>query len=187
MSTSQVSLCSKGHSSKRRKNGNCIQCEKDRYHSDPKRKEYVKTKQAERRKRINDNPEMLKEKQAYMRDYVIKNKDRLNNLNKELYRKNNIKIRLQRKNITITQEIIDYISNHSGVCDICNNPPDGRWGQLVMDHCHKTNSFRGMLCNKCNKGIGLLFDNPSIIESALVYIKHHIQYRKTIPNEFIEG
>lgn len=40
-----------------------------------------------------------------------------------------------------------------------------------MDHCHKTNTVRGTLCNNCNRALGLLKDNPMILKSALEYLE----------------
>ena len=40
-------------------------------------------------------------------------------------------------------------------CAIC----DGNWvGRLVVDHCHKTQRVQGLLCNACNRGLGMLKD-----------------------------
>lgn len=45
----------------------------------------------------------------------------------------------------------------------------------VVDHCHKTGRFRGLLCSKCNQAIGLLRDSSSNAMAAyryLVGLKH---------------
>lgn len=41
---------------------------------------------------------------------------------------------------------------------------------LVVDHNHQTNESRGLLCYKCNTAIGLLMDDPEIINSANRYL-----------------
>lgn len=51
-------------------------------------------------------------------------------------------------------------------CKICSSTR-----KLVVDHCHLTNKVRGLLCYKCNTGLGLFNDNPDLISKALLYIK----------------
>lgn len=41
---------------------------------------------------------------------------------------------------------------------------------LCVDHCHETGVIRGLLCDKCNRGIGLLQDSPEVLASALSYL-----------------
>lgn len=50
-------------------------------------------------------------------------------------------------------------------CTICGDD-----GDLVVDHDHKTNKIRGILCNRCNKGLGLFRDNPDFLEYARIYL-----------------
>lgn len=50
-------------------------------------------------------------------------------------------------------------------CTIC-----GDEDSLVVDHDHKTNKIRGLLCNRCNKGLGLFRDDPNLLEFARVYV-----------------
>lgn len=42
------------------------------------------------------------------------------------------------------------------------------------DHDHKTNSFRGWLCHKCNLALGNLNDDIARLERALDYLKRSI-------------
>jgi hypothetical protein len=41
---------------------------------------------------------------------------------------------------------------------------------LVMDHCHKTERFRGWLCRNCNTGIGKLGDDLQGLHQAINYL-----------------
>ncbi len=51
-------------------------------------------------------------------------------------------------------------------CAICNSTD-----RLSIDHCHKTGEVRGLLCSKCNSGIGLFRDKIDLLEAAIHYLK----------------
>ena len=57
-------------------------------------------------------------------------------------------------------------------CECCETPTHLlRTMQLVLDHCHETNIFRGWLCSPCNRAIGALGDNVQGLERAVAYLK----------------
>ncbi len=59
-----------------------------------------------------------------------------------------------------------------GVCKICSLPQkSNRNERLAVDHCHETGKVRGLLCDSCNRGIGLLKDDYRIIERAASYLR----------------
>jgi hypothetical protein len=41
------------------------------------------------------------------------------------------------------------------------------------DHCHVSGLVRGILCRKCNAGLGLFLDNPGNIRRAARYLSKH--------------
>lgn len=53
-------------------------------------------------------------------------------------------------------------------CAICGQGDQSE--DLCVDHNHATGEVRGLLCKKCNSGIGLLGDDPARIAAALAYI-----------------
>ena len=55
-----------------------------------------------------------------------------------------------------------------GVCYICGNPPGKK--KLAVDHNHVTGKIRGLLCNNCNRGLGLFKDNGKLLARALIYL-----------------
>lgn len=60
------------------------------------------------------------------------------------------------------------LENQNNCCAICKKEVEGN---LVVDHCHVTGLVRGLLCNQCNTGIGLLGDNYSSVKKASNYLK----------------
>jgi hypothetical protein len=55
------------------------------------------------------------------------------------------------------------------VCAICGgvNPNNKALG---VDHDHELGSVRGLLCDLCNRGLGMFRDNPDLLEKARAYI-----------------
>jgi len=58
-------------------------------------------------------------------------------------------------------------------CAICNKPFVSRT-MTHVDHCHKTNAVRELLCSKCNNIVGVLEGNEDIIKLAHKYIEKHV-------------
>lgn len=65
----------------------------------------------------------------------------------------------------------------NNVCKICKNPEDRR-NYLCVDHDHITGKIRGLLCNNCNRALGLLKDNTDILENAFNYLKSNSNIEK---------
>ena len=58
--------------------------------------------------------------------------------------------------------------SQGGLCNICKCPSEE---SLCVDHCHSTGEIRGLLCRTCNVALGLLNDDPELLESALIHLK----------------
>ena len=84
------------------------------------------------------------------------------------------------KNYKITPSIFNEMwENQSGKCVICKQPmlPRGRKkSAATVDHNHETGKVRGLLCRGCNQGIGLLKDDPEVLQSAFEYLMKHGHY-----------
>lgn len=71
-------------------------------------------------------------------------------------------------NITPSQYHAIRCSQDS-LCAICRKPnPTNR--RFAIDHCHQTGIVRGLLCDKCNRGLGQFNDNPELIQAAFIYL-----------------
>lgn len=57
-------------------------------------------------------------------------------------------------------------------CEICGAPPPtkGRKKTLCVDHCHDTGIVRGLLCDKCNRAIGLIGEDHQTLLKAIQYL-----------------
>lgn len=78
-----------------------------------------------------------------------------------------------KKNYGITLE--DYytmLENQGNACGICKvQTPGNRTKFFAVDHCHTTGKVRGLLCTKCNRGLGLFNDSTDKLLNALNYLK----------------
>lgn len=79
----------------------------------------------------------------------------------------------------ITLEQLEKLqASKKGLCWICESRP-----AKAVDHCHKTNRVRGVVCNSCNYFLGLI-EIPNRLERALKYLKDsHADVLLKIANE----
>lgn len=56
-------------------------------------------------------------------------------------------------------------------CEICQTAFSDGKNVPHLDHCHETNQFRGWLCGKCNRGLGLLGDTLQSVRAAYEYLE----------------
>ncbi|MGN6661597.1 MAG: endonuclease VII domain-containing protein, partial [Achromobacter mucicolens] len=95
----------------------------------------------------------------------------------ELKEKSNLSSRRVnlRKKYGITPECYDKMfSEQGGACAICGtDQPGGRHKYFSVDHDHETGAIRGLLCNNCNRGVGLLGDSEQNMRAAANYLSRH--------------
>jgi hypothetical protein len=80
------------------------------------------------------------------------------------------------KEIGITRKVLFdwYINQHKiqkGCCAICGRNESQFKRRLTIDHCHKTNKLRGLLCTNCNAAIGNINDDAELCLSAYNYLR----------------
>ena len=63
----------------------------------------------------------------------------------------------------------ELVERQAGLCCICTRPMDPRKGTHI-DHDHLTGAIRGLLCLRCNGGIGLLQDSALVVSGADAYL-----------------
>lgn len=114
------------------------------------------------------NADKMKEKRESTKEY-----------RKEYYNDPERKLQYRRKYIErefgIKYEQYDQmLEKQKGVCAICGCPetkPNAKY--LAVDHNHETGLVRGLLCNNCNRALGLLKDNKEILQNAIKYLEKY--------------
>ena len=67
----------------------------------------------------------------------------------------------------ITPEQYDEMWKAQGEgCAICGSDRKPR-----IDHCHQTGRVRGILCDTCNRGLGMLGDNLETLRNVVQYLE----------------
>lgn len=72
------------------------------------------------------------------------------------------------------EELEEMERNQNCVCAICGKQEtrtrNGLLLRLCIDHNAETGQVRGLLCSKCNVGIGMLDHDPVLISAAVNYL-----------------
>ena len=84
---------------------------------------------------------------------------------KQVQRRSSRKMRLRQK-YGLTPEQYEQMRAEQGGCAICGRDDE----TLCVDHDHTTGEVRGLLCSRCNRGLGLLGDHLSGLQSAVRYL-----------------
>lgn len=74
---------------------------------------------------------------------------------------------LRRHGLTVEQyqQMLDAQDGRCAICRVQAVRP------LPVDHCHSTGAVRGLLCDNCNKGLGMFADSPDRLRAALAYLE----------------
>ena len=64
------------------------------------------------------------------------------------------------------------LTSQDNKCGICGNSNTSK-KNFHTDHNHTTGQVRGLLCYKCNSGIGSFDDKIDILEKAITYLKKY--------------
>ena len=120
------------------------------------------------------------------RQYRLRNKEKLVESGRQDYLKNKDKIKkyLIKNKIKIREGRIKYLygiteddyqnllQSQKGICAICGgqNPEPKR---LEVDHDHVTGRVRALLCGRCNKVLGMVYEEPTLLNRMANYLSYH--------------
>jgi hypothetical protein len=77
------------------------------------------------------------------------------------------------------EQYIDSYESQGRKCYICgfegklHGSGASKADTLVLDHCHASGQYRGLLCNACNLALGHFRDDISRLEKAVEYLRKH--------------
>ena len=76
------------------------------------------------------------------------------------------------------------IKAQNNLCAACGDVLNEQVDSLrpCVDHDHDTNQIRGILCNSCNKALGILKDSSERIKGLLIYNEFWIKQKKELSN-----
>ena len=63
--------------------------------------------------------------------------------------------------------------NQEGCCAICKRHQLNFQKRLFVDHDHKTNEIRALLCQNCNSVLGNAKDDITILQSSIKYLENY--------------
>jgi hypothetical protein len=80
--------------------------------------------------------------------------------------------------LTVSQyeRLLRSQQNKCAICLKGEVAKDARYGAtklLSVDHCHKTGEVRGLLCDNCNRGLGLFKEDVDTLSNAISYLEQH--------------
>lgn len=107
-------------------------------------------------------------------EYYYKNRDKINK-KRRLYRSKNKKFAreyvLRTKYNLSLEQLNEMMVNQNNECAICHRHQKDISKSFSVDHNHATGQVRGLLCDPCNIGIGMLKDSVINLQSAINYLK----------------
>jgi hypothetical protein len=84
-------------------------------------------------------------------------------------------------------DAVKILESQNGLCDICKitvtpcNPI--KQNRMHLDHDHATGKVRGVLCHRCNTGLGMLQDRVDLLDSAKAYLIKHSSVQLSTPDQ----
>lgn len=115
---------------------------------------------------------MASGKKDYSKAYRLRHPERVKAMRRKYQRGYTLKHKF---GITV-EEYSRLLAAQGGKCAICKHKPEGddryRTGKnLAVDHCHRTGKVRGLLCDRCNRGLGHFRDDVEYLLQAVLYLQ----------------
>lgn len=147
---------------------------------DPERKRYTSKiwyqnnvgRLKQKRKKWGEN------NKTHLREYSLKRHREFTPEQREAYRAKQKAWHLANKEYTKNRRLLRTygitLAEHTHQIEIRKSKCDGckRVKKLVIDHDHNTGKLRGLLCNSCNRLLGVLNDDLSTLKRLVSYLEN---------------
>src|SRR6266568_1396921 len=117
-----------------------------------------------RKRKRSADPEYRKKKREHFRVFWAVHKDEINARKRARPRGD-----FRRRYGMSWNDYDELLARQGGVCAICKKKSKRR---LCVDHCHACRKVRGLLCFKCNTGLGLFDDDTDRLRAAIAYLEN---------------
>lgn len=109
-------------------------------------------------------------RKATWRRYYDRSKEAINEKRRKHYEEVVWPRHLMKKYGLTVERYNEIAASQNYVCAITGLPPESGT-KLEVDHCHVTNTIRGLIRKEINKAIGAFRDNPEWLKRAAEYVK----------------
>lgn len=107
-------------------------------------------------------------------DLLRRTNPKLQENRKESYRRDKDILRDKKLKKQFGISLLEYnqiLNSQNNTCAICQEIEKNK--SLAVDHCHITRKIRGLLCTKCNLGLGMFQENINLLQIAITYLEKH--------------
>jgi hypothetical protein len=162
----------------------CRDCQKDNcfqryYRNQEQRKETARNRHANNTKRINEASRTRYQRDKVKPGYGEKRK-RYAKTYKHLHA-DRVRAYYRMKTYGVSPEVfLEMFTRQNGRCAICLDPISDAPNltseeRCHIDHDHETGAVRGLLCNRCNRGLGQFKDDLTRLKGAVAYLTSHMR------------
>jgi len=113
--------------------------------------------------------------ERYMKQYRLDNKRHITKYNNQWnkdHRDHRRQCKIERLYGLSHKNWLKMWEDQNGRCKICGENFT-KPGDANVDHNHKTGKIRGLICRKCNLGLGNFNDDPELLIKASKYLKKY--------------
>lgn len=134
------------------------------------------------------NPERMRELQ---KKHQQENRETINQRSSDWYQANKPRAasqsrqqKLKRYGLT-SEQYQALLAQQNGGCAICQATQglESKNHPLYVDHDHQTGQVRGLLCQRCNAGLGMFKDSLELVTGAAAYLTKSLSGATSMTNK----